>query len=93
MLPLMGGFTSPQHGTERRVAKRPRCEEKCALPKSGQPPSPFSQAVGLVYARRAGGLHKRGLLNMRVVIDDAVLFCCMGALLTGIVVAAAALLS
>jgi hypothetical protein len=30
---------------------------------------------------------------MRVVIDDAVLFCCMGALLTGIVVAAAALLS
>ena len=31
-------------------------------PKSGQPLSPFSQAVGLVYARRAGGLHKRGLL-------------------------------
>ena len=29
---VMGGFTSPQRGTERRVAKRPRCEEKCALP-------------------------------------------------------------
>ena len=53
-------------------------------------PSPFGHAVRLVY-RLVHDEEKRSARMIKVVIDT-VLFCCMGAFVTGIVIVAANLL-
>jgi hypothetical protein len=88
------------HGRARRVrvAKRPRCEEIAWSQKSGGPTSLFSQSGGLVYGRglrercAKGDVQQKGSVQMIRFVIDTVLFSCMGAIVTGVVIAAATLL-
>jgi hypothetical protein len=62
------------------------------LPKFGRQPSPFDQVSGVAYRGDAQGTAQSGSVQMTRLVIDLVLFSCMFAFVTGIVIAAANLL-
>jgi hypothetical protein len=62
------------------------------LPKFGRQPSPFGQVSGVGCRGDAPGTAQSGSVKMTRLVIDLVLFSCMFAFVTGIVIAAANLL-
>ena len=76
-----------------RVAKLPRCEEIVWSPTILEPRSHFSaNLVEWSTVAVCESTAQKGSVQMIRVVIDTVLFSCMGAIVTGIVIAAATLL-
>ena len=67
-----------------------KCGDRC--PNLDQPPPPFGQVSRVAYTRMRSGGCVTGERTMTKLVIDIVLFSCMFAFVTGIVIAAANLL-